>query len=92
MHYVDGNPLNNSMDNLEIKSIKEHRRYHSLKYTRDKIFTCSYCGCKVLKTPKQQSDMHRERKRKGGNIFCSRSCSGRYGKEQQMSNCLLNPS
>ncbi len=46
-HHIDGNPLNNSPDNLEVKSHSEHRRYHaSLKPSgwSKKHIACIDCG------------------------------------------------
>ena len=32
INHIDGNPLNNNIDNLEIKLLGEHQRQHSVKY------------------------------------------------------------
>lgn len=82
IHHIDGNPLNNNTNNLEIRLLGEHQRQHSAKYF-DKEAICQWCGEKFLWTAKQQSNFYGNKKRRQTNIknpFCSKKCIGKYGK------------
>ena len=89
VHHKDGNPLNNSIDNLEIRLLGEHQREHAVKY-HDKLEICGWCGKEFVWTAKQQSDFVRNRNRKDRQYidspFCSKKCSGEYGKYLQLKN------
>lgn len=88
VHHIDGNPLNNDIENLEIKKHGLHQKEHSTKY-EDQIVKCFYCGKEFLWTAKAQLRFHGEEKRiknigKIRHVFCSKSCSGKYGRELQL--------
>ena len=90
VHHKDGNPLNNNIDNLEIRLLGEHQREHSKKYF-DKITACEWCNTDFLWTAKQQSMFYRNQKRRNfftEKPFCSKKCAGQYGKFVQMANNL----
>lgn len=82
VHHKDENKLNDKISNLElINSQTEHlAKFHS-RFTYNKNFKCSWCKCKVIKIPKQQSqrliDMRNNKCTE--NVFCSRSCQGKFG-------------
>ena len=85
VHHKDENPLNNDLDNLEIKLLGEHQREHGTKYY-DKTMTCPWCGESFLWTGKQQRMFNSNKKRKGRNSkepFCSRRCASEYGRHVQ---------
>lgn len=86
VHHKDGNPLNNDIGNLEIRLLGEHQMEHAIKYY-DKLETCGWCGEEFVWTAKQQRDFVRNRNRKDrqhiGSPFCSRKCTGEYGKYVQ---------
>lgn len=42
VHHKDGNPDNNSLDNLIVMTMKEHQKLHHQKYSLTKI--CTICG------------------------------------------------
>ncbi|MFA5154365.1 MAG: HNH endonuclease [Clostridia bacterium] len=87
VHHKDENPLNNSLENLEIIYHSEHARKHAIKYIKDIKVSCTYCGKEVILTPKQQR--HRTQNinsGRGTGVFCNRSCSGKYGKKVQIKN------
>ena len=84
VHHIDENPLNNDLDNLEIALLGEHQREHSTKYKENIISKCVYCGKEIVLTPIQQRNITREAKRGRKSPFCSRVCSGKYGKEEQL--------
>lgn len=90
MHHIDGNPLNNSIDNLEVIEHGEHQKNHSIKY-HDKKVKCFYCGREFIWTAHSQrlfySNASRvKNKDKERHIFCSKSCSGKYGRKLQLEN------
>lgn len=91
VHHKDENPMNNNIENLEIKLLGEHQRIHSVKYF-DKIAICEWCGKEFLWTAKQQCKFygnHNNRKGKrynNSNPFCSKSCASKYGRQIQLNN------
>lgn len=88
VHHKDENPLNNDLDNLEIRLLGEHQRQHSTKYF-DKEVACQWCGKKFLWTAKQQNMFYKNKKRRNtlvDNPFCSRRCAGKYNKSIQIIN------
>ena len=89
VHHIDGDPLNNSLDNLELKMLGEHQREHTTKYF-DKEMTCYLCGKRFVWTVEQQrrhygnyakSDRNSELI---GHPFCSKHCVGVYGRNIQL--------
>ena len=90
VHHKDENPLNNDLGNLEVKMLGEHQREHNPVKYHDKLATCGWCGKQFLWTAKQQRNFNGNRHRKNRNTrlpdspFCSRKCSGEYGKYIQM--------
>lgn len=89
VHHKDENPLNNVMDNLEIKLLGKHQQEHSTKYY-DKVAVCEWCDKEFLWTADKQSSFHRNHSRKNreynnSNPFCSRSCAAKYGRFIQLS-------
>ena len=87
VHHIDGNPLNNDINNLQVLTKEEHAKLHAQKY-HDKIMICPWCGEEFLWTSKQQSNFYRNQNRKRyknsfGAPFCSKSCAGKYGKQMQ---------
>lgn len=84
VHHIDENPLNNDLDNLEVLHIVDHERHHSIKYTNDIIVNCVYCNREIVLSPKRQRSRVAESKRGKYGPFCSRRCSGKYGKQEQL--------
>lgn len=82
VHHRDENPLNNALENLEVRIHGEHQAEHSTKY-HDTIATCGWCGKEFLWTGRRQRTFYANR-RYGRNFsekpFCSRECSGKYGR------------
>ena len=90
VHHIDGNPLNNDVDNLDIILIGEHQHMHSQKYC-DKIMVCPECGEEFNWTALQQRRFYSNHSRiqvrcpNGINQpFCSKQCSGRYSRREQL--------
>ena len=76
VHHKDGNPLNNSIDNLEVLSHAEHARLHATKYV-DVYTTCEYCGKEFLWTSIQQQRYYSNKRRRFGmsGPYCSKHCA-----------------
>ncbi len=84
VHHKDGNPLNNSIENLEVKLHGEHQREHSAKY-HDKIAICEVCRKQFLWKAKRQRWYYTDLKRGANRIIsCSKSCSVKYGRQEQL--------
>lgn len=84
VHHKDKNPLNNSLNNLELKEAKQHLREHAQKYF-DKEVICPICGNPFIWTAKQQSNHYSNRYRRIlEQPLCSKHCVGIFGQRQQM--------
>lgn len=88
VHHIDGNPLNNDINNLQIILHGEHQKQHSQKYF-DKMMTCPICGKEFLWTALQQRYFYSQSKRRDGSKrikepFCSKRCVGIYGRQEQI--------
>ena len=85
VHHKDENPLNNNLNNLEVRIHGEHQAEHSTKFY-DSTAICGWCGKEFLWTGAQQRRFYANR-RYGKNFsekpFCSRECSGKYGHKIQ---------
>lgn len=75
VHHKDGNPLNNSVDNLEALPRSRHKA-ESARARRYWEFVCSWCGAVFVK----QSNLA------GENHFCSSKCkqAWRYANKSDM--------
>lgn len=85
VHHVDKNPLNNDVANLKVMSKGEHARDHMTKFF-DTVTVCGWCGREFLWTGRQQQMFYSNRRnheRTAEKPFCSRSCSGSYGRKIQ---------
>lgn len=82
--HIDKNPLNNDTDNLQILSRSDHASLDCKR--RSSVFlTCDYCGISFEATRNQIANRHTGRKL---HSFCSKTCSGKYGKEVQCSHIV----
>ena len=90
VHHIDHDKTNDVIENLEVANSTEHRKHHNpLKY-KDTIEHCYVCGKSFTFTAKQHSNKYRERNRKPDTVdkyFCSRKCSGIYGRQIQEHLC-----
>ena len=85
VHHKDRNPLNNEVSNLIIMSHSDHAAEHARKYF-DTTATCGWCGKEFMWTGKQQQCFYSNKRHHGHKSetpFCSRECSGHYGKSMQ---------
>ena len=86
IHHIDGDPLNNNLDNLEIRLLGDHQREHNPSKYRDKIVSCEWCGKEFIWTAKQQRNFYINKRRRhsdNDNPFCSKKCVGAYGRHIQ---------
>lgn len=80
--HIDGNPLNNAITNLQIRKLSEHQVLDAWR-NEDVLVYCKYCGKPfIIKGSKMHNRNRRDRNQSG--YFCSRQCSGKYGKNIQM--------
>ena len=86
VHHRDENPLNNAIDNLQVRLHGEHQAEHATKYY-DTTAICGWCGKEFLWTGARQRKFYgnrRDCKNFSEKPFCSRQCSGKYGKSVQV--------
>lgn len=81
--HIDGNPLNNAIENLQVLNRREHC-YNDVYRNADIEVTCKMCSKKFTIGGSTISGRNRSDKHQSG-YFCSRQCTGRYGKMIQMS-------
>lgn len=80
--HIDGNFLNNCIDNLQVLDRKKHC-YNDAYRNRDVKVNCTYCGKEF--TIKGNTLHYRNRKdRYQSGYFCSKKCSGLYGRMFQL--------
>lgn len=85
--HIDGNPLNNDLNNLQILIKGEHQKLDAIR-NADVFVHCAFCG-KLFKI-KGNTLSYRNRKDKHqSGYFCSKECSGKYGKMIQLQK--MNP-
>ena len=80
--HIDGNPSNNDISNLQILKFKEHQKLDALR-NEDIEVSCTYCEKKFIISGNKINDRNRKDRHQSG-YFCSRTCSGKYGREIQM--------
>lgn len=86
IHHINGDFTDNRFENLLILDNKEHAKLHSIERMRpDELHTCFYCG-KDFIIPGNMMHLRKHKKKKSSGNFCSRRCSGLYGKEVQTNN------
>lgn len=86
VHHKDKNPLNNDITNLVVMKHSDHTREHMTKYF-DTTAVCGWCGKEFVWSAKHQKNFYSNRRNHGHNAeapFCSRECSGRYGRQIQL--------
>lgn len=82
VHHIDGNFLNNNLDNLEVIIRKEHCFNDAYK-NEDVIVKCSLCGKEFTIDGSKLNNRNRSDRKQSG-YFCSRSCTGKYGRLIQL--------
>lgn len=79
--HIDGDPLNNDINNLRILSRKEHCTNDVIR-NKDVTVKCAYCG-KEFTIPGNKIHNRNRIDRYQSGYFCSKKCSGKYGSELQ---------
>ena len=77
--HKDRNKQNDSIGNLVVRRRKEHCKLDAV-YVEVKDMNCSWCSKKI----KLSIGQHDTRSLNKAGPFCSRSCSGHYGKSIQL--------
>ena len=77
----DRNFENNSIDNLKVKDRKQHGKDDAIRAKTEPV-ACPWCG--TMFEPSRNSRSKRNRVLNIAGPFCSRTCSGKYGKSVQL--------
>lgn len=85
VHHVNGNKKDNRIENLEVKSKKQHARDHASENgSAWCVLKCPKCGV-IFEKPKNQTHLY-----KGGMAtFCSRSCAGKFNSLKRLHGATL---
>ncbi|MBO4543961.1 MAG: HNH endonuclease [Bacteroidales bacterium] len=84
VHHKDGNTDNNDVSNLEVCIHGVHQHQHSIQYV-DKFAICDVCGKPFLWSSKRQRRYFADlRRNKFRIVSCSKECSSRYGRWEQL--------
>ena len=81
VHHIDGNPDNNSLDNLELQEHGEHQREHFQKYV-DTTEICMICGKSFAMPAAKWARLYADLSRLEYTpryLTCSRSCAAKAG-------------
>jgi hypothetical protein len=75
VHHKDKNRFNNNIENLELLTKDEHNLLHGKEKQKPLIIAvCSQCS-KNFSLPQNQ---YNARRKESKNLFCSRSCNGKF--------------
>ena len=74
IHHINGNKLDDGIENLEIKNKKEHQAFHSILRKGKPNFKCSECNEEFHPRPCIK------KRNISGTIFCSRDCYKKFVK------------
>ena len=85
--HQDRDKTNDDLDNLKIRSRSEHASLDA-KRVRVSSVLCPICGTEFTPT----KDQINKRAHSTAGPFCSRSCSGKYGKSVQMGGEVISRS
>ena len=85
--HIDGNPLNNDISNLQILKLGEHQKLDVLR-NKDITVNCKYCGKEFTINGSNLYNRNRTDRHSSG-YFCSKTCSGKYGKDIQLGKVKL---
>lgn len=78
--HIDGNPLNNDINNLRVINRSEHA-FNDVNRNKDIVYKCDYCGKEFIISGNKISQYFRK-DRENTAHFCSNECKGRYNAER----------
>lgn len=79
VHHKDENKLNDVIENLEVKNSTKHRKDH---FTKPSTYeNCYICGKQIEITSRRKGNHYGAKHQ--DKWFCSRKCSGIFGKIEQ---------
>lgn len=84
VHHKDEDPTNNSLGNLELKEKIKHLSDHNTRIFKPFTMNCIGCSKPILFTKEKDRNRRANAKRNKAGPFCSRICSGKYGKSEQL--------
>ena len=87
--HIDGDVLNNCITNLQILNRVDHSKLDAIR-NKDVEVNCKYCNTLFIIKGSNLRERNRKDRHSSG-YFCSRSCSGKYGKEIQLGKRLHVP-
>ncbi len=90
VHHKDEDPLNNNINNLEVMNRSLHTSMHQIdKKVQAEVVSCVYCDRIFILRARQVIDRRRNSKKGKNGPFCSKKCSGLYGKDIQNKRVLM---
>jgi hypothetical protein len=79
--HIDGNFLNNDLSNLQVIDRQKHS-YNDVYRNEDITVKCQYCGKEFIIKGSTIRQRNRTDRHQSG-YFCSKQCSGKYGRDIQ---------
>jgi hypothetical protein len=89
VHHRDGDPSNNSIENLEVKGRIKHLQDHARDDRPPEMIEITCIGCGKTKQKLARQVRHNSKQGKIG-PFCNKSCSGKWSRKLQISNGKIN--
>jgi predicted RNA-binding Zn-ribbon protein involved in translation (DUF1610 family) len=85
VHHIDGDKLNDVIENLELKNHSEHCSEHTKEMYPEieEKFICPTCGKEIILNRSRLHDNRHNRKMGKIGPFCNRSCAGKYSRTFQ---------
>lgn len=88
VHHINGDPADNRLENLEVMSRAAHTRLHNSKKPLAMVrLVCVLCGHSFDREARRDKF---NRKRGSAGPFCSKTCAGRWGRQQQVEKGMAN--
>lgn len=91
VHHIDGNRINNNVENLKCMTIKEHLQMHKEKYSKDKTMICPVCKKEFIWTHAQQVRYYNRPNKNSKGPFCSSKCALDFARTKRIIAPLKNP-
>ena len=96
VHHVNEDVTDNSDENLSVEMLGRHQAIHGGKNKKyyETIVVCAWCGKAFIWTPKAQGSYYHKHQIVADNgnspilfgikTFCSKHCSGLFGRQEQL--------